>query len=166
MIGFKKVPTKLVIGIFFLLIALVLLLYLDLTSEQPPAEEEIAYSEAIEGAPLEVVSQQTYAHRAARDVRNSDQPPLAAPSALAALKRLSRAQAPKTRGQAPTVDPRSAQPAAPRPGLWLIGDRQRAADGQNPPGPPGANRPNAHGSKILFPEQNFSPAPSDKTKAD
>ena len=60
MIGFKKVPTKLVIGIFFLLIALVLLLYLDLTSEQPPAEEEIAYSEAIEGAPLEVVSQQTY----------------------------------------------------------------------------------------------------------
>lgn len=60
MIGFKKVPTKLVIGIFFLLIALVLLLYLDLTSEQPPAEEEIAYSEAIEGAPLEVISQQTY----------------------------------------------------------------------------------------------------------
>ena len=60
MIGFKKVPTKLVIGIFLLLIALVLLLYLDLTSEQPPAEEEIAYSEAIEGAPLEVVSQQTY----------------------------------------------------------------------------------------------------------
>ncbi|MDC1051423.1 peptidoglycan DD-metalloendopeptidase family protein [Gammaproteobacteria bacterium] len=60
MIGFKKVPTKPVIGIFFLLIALVLLLYLDLTSEQPPAEEEIAYSEAIEGAPLEVVSQQTY----------------------------------------------------------------------------------------------------------
>ena len=60
MIGFKKVPTKLVIGIFFLLIALVLLLYLDLTSEQPPAEEEIAYSEAIEGAQLEVVSQQTY----------------------------------------------------------------------------------------------------------
>ena len=60
MIGFKKVPTKLVIGIFFLLISLVLLLYLDLTSEQPPAEEEIAYSEAIEGAPLEVVSQQTY----------------------------------------------------------------------------------------------------------
>ena len=60
MIGFKKVPTKLVIGIFFLLIALVLLLYLDLTSEQPPAEEEIAYSEAIEGAPLEVTSQQTY----------------------------------------------------------------------------------------------------------
>lgn len=60
MIGFKKVPTKLVIGIFLLLIALVLLLYLDLTSEQPPAEEEIAYSEAIEGAPLEVISQQTY----------------------------------------------------------------------------------------------------------
>ena len=60
MIGFKKVPTKLIIGIFLLLIALVLLLYLDLTSEQPPAEEEIAYSEAIEGAPLEVVSQQTY----------------------------------------------------------------------------------------------------------
>ena len=60
MIGFKKVPTKLVIGIFFLLIALVLLLYLDLTSEQHPAEEEIAYSEAIEGAPLEVISQQTY----------------------------------------------------------------------------------------------------------
>ena len=60
MIGFKKVPTKLVIGIFFLLISLVLLLYLDLTSEQPPAEEEIAYSEAIEGAPLEVISQQTY----------------------------------------------------------------------------------------------------------
>lgn len=60
MIGFKKVPTKLVIGIFFLLIALVLLLYLDLTSEQPPAEEEIAYSETIEGAPLEVISQQTY----------------------------------------------------------------------------------------------------------
>ena len=60
MIGFKKVPTKFVIGIFFLLIALVLLLYLDLTSEQPPAEEEIAYSEAIEGAPLEVISQQTY----------------------------------------------------------------------------------------------------------
>ena len=60
MIGFKKVPTKLVIGIFFLLIALVLLLYLDLTSKQPPAEEEIAYSEAIEGAPLEVISQQTY----------------------------------------------------------------------------------------------------------
>ncbi|MDA9196075.1 peptidoglycan DD-metalloendopeptidase family protein [Gammaproteobacteria bacterium] len=60
MIGFKKVPTKLIIGIFLLLIALVLLLYLDLTSEQPPAEEEIAYSEAIEGAPLEVISQQTY----------------------------------------------------------------------------------------------------------
>lgn len=60
MIGFKKVPTKLVIGIFLLLIALVLLLYLDLTSEQPPAEEEIAYSETIEGAPLEVISQQTY----------------------------------------------------------------------------------------------------------
>lgn len=60
MIGFKKVPTKLVIGIFLLLIALVLLLYLDLTSQQPPAEEEIAYSETIEGAPLEVISQQTY----------------------------------------------------------------------------------------------------------
>ena len=60
MIGFKKVPTKLIIGIFLLLITLVLLLYLDLTSEQPPAEEEIAYSEAIEGAPLEVISQQTY----------------------------------------------------------------------------------------------------------
>ena len=60
MIGFKKVPTKLVIGIFLLLIALVLLLYLDLTSEQPPAEEEIAYSETIEGALLEVISQQTY----------------------------------------------------------------------------------------------------------
>ena len=60
MIGFKKVPTKLVIGIFFFLIALIFLLYLDLNSGQPPAEEEIIYSENIEDVPLEVASQQTY----------------------------------------------------------------------------------------------------------
>jgi len=60
MIGFKKVPTKLVIGIFFFLIVLILLLYLDLNSGQPPAEEEIIYSENIEDVPLEVASQQTY----------------------------------------------------------------------------------------------------------
>ena len=60
MIGFRKVPTKLVIGIFFFLIVLILLLYLDLNSDQPPAEEEIIYSESIKDIPVEVASQQTY----------------------------------------------------------------------------------------------------------
>jgi len=60
MIGFKKVPTKLVLIVFIFAIVLILLLYLDLDSQQPPPEEEISYSKSINSIPNEVKTQKTY----------------------------------------------------------------------------------------------------------
>ena len=79
-----------------------------------------------------------------------DRRPRATRNALAASKRLSRAQEPKIRDPAPTDAPLAAQPAAPRRGEWSTVDRQRALDGPNQHEPLVANRPNAPGSKILF----------------
>ena len=60
MIGFKKVPTKLVLIVFVFAIISVLLLYLDQSSNLPPPEEEISYSKSVDAELDEVRTQQTY----------------------------------------------------------------------------------------------------------
>ena len=60
MIGFKKVPTKLVLFVFISLVVLILLLYLDLSTDQPPPEEEILFTEEVKASPEAVQTQKTH----------------------------------------------------------------------------------------------------------
>ena len=56
MIGFKKVPTKAVLLIFLLSIVLILLLYVDFSTEESLPEEIIETTEILEKNPTDVVS--------------------------------------------------------------------------------------------------------------
>ena len=60
MIGFKKVPTKLVLFVFISLVVLILLLYLDLSTDQPPPEEEVLFTEEVKTSPEDVQTQKTH----------------------------------------------------------------------------------------------------------
>ena len=51
MIGFKKTPVKLVIGIFLISIFAIVLLYVDSTQEKPKPIEQITISEDLSIAP-------------------------------------------------------------------------------------------------------------------
>ena len=56
MVGFKKVPTKAVLSIFLLSIVLILLLYVDFSTEESLPEEIIETTEILEKNPTDVVS--------------------------------------------------------------------------------------------------------------
>ena len=60
MIGFKKVPTKLVLFVFISTVVLILLLYLDLSTDQPPPEEEVLFTEEVKTSPEDVQTQKTH----------------------------------------------------------------------------------------------------------
>ena len=60
MIGFKKVPTKLVLFVFISMVVLILLLYLDLSTDQPPPEEEVLFTEEVKASPEDVQTQKTH----------------------------------------------------------------------------------------------------------
>ena len=60
MIGFKKVPTKLVLFVFISTVVLILLLYLDLSTDQPPPEEEVLFTEEVKASPEAVQTQKTH----------------------------------------------------------------------------------------------------------
>ena len=56
MVGFKKVPTKAVLSIFLLSIVLILLLYIDFSTDESLPEEIIETTENLEKKPADVVS--------------------------------------------------------------------------------------------------------------
>lgn len=56
MVGFKKVPTKAVLLIFLLSIILILLLYVDFSTDESLPEEIIETTENLEKKPTDVVS--------------------------------------------------------------------------------------------------------------
>ena len=56
MVGFKKVPTKTVLSIFLLSITLVLLLYVDFSTDESLPEEIIETTESLEKKPADVLS--------------------------------------------------------------------------------------------------------------
>ena len=56
MVGFKKVPTKAVLSIFLLSIVLILLLYVDFSTDESLPEEIIETTENLEKKPKDVVS--------------------------------------------------------------------------------------------------------------
>jgi hypothetical protein len=56
MVGFKKVPTKAVLSIFLLSIVLVLLLYVDFSTDESLPEEIIETTENLEKKPTDVLS--------------------------------------------------------------------------------------------------------------
>ena len=56
MVGFKKVPTKAVLSIFLLSITLVLLLYVDFSTDESLPEEIIETTESLEKKPADVLS--------------------------------------------------------------------------------------------------------------
>jgi len=56
MVGFKKVPTKAVLSIFLLSIILILLLYVDFSTDESLPEEIIETTESLEKTPTDVLS--------------------------------------------------------------------------------------------------------------
>ena len=56
MVGFKKVPTKAVLSIFLLSIILILLLYVDFSTDESLPEEIIETTESLEKIPTDVLS--------------------------------------------------------------------------------------------------------------
>ena len=56
MVGFKKVPTKAVLSIFLLSIILILLLYVDFSTDESLPEEIIETTENLEKKPIDVLS--------------------------------------------------------------------------------------------------------------
>lgn len=56
MVGFKKVPTKTVLSIFLLSIILILLLYVDFSTDESLPEEIIETTENLEKKPIDVLS--------------------------------------------------------------------------------------------------------------
>ena len=56
MVGFKKVPTKAVLSIFVLSIILILLLYVDFSTDESLPEEIIETTENIEKKPIDILS--------------------------------------------------------------------------------------------------------------
>ena len=56
MVGFKKVPTKAVLSIFLVSIILILLLYVDFSTDESLPEEIIETTESLEKTPTDVLS--------------------------------------------------------------------------------------------------------------
>ena len=54
MVGFKKVPTKAVLSIFLLSIILILLLYVDFSTDESLPEEIIETTESLEKTPTDL----------------------------------------------------------------------------------------------------------------